>query len=169
MNSPRKIFLTGITGGLGRELLREILKTKEDHLYVLVRGNKKSSSEERIRKILFTIGFEDQLGQRVHALEGDVTLPFLGLTETDRLRLRTVIDVFYHIAALTALNGSEADCNLINVGGTANALALAEDWRKHGKLKRFVYFSTAYVAGSRQTYRSLEDELPVSPVFANFY
>jgi thioester reductase-like protein len=102
-------------------------------------------------------------------LDGDVTLPKLGISEENLSVLRKEVTEFFHVAALTTLNGSKADCETINVGGAKNAVELAWDLKKNGKMKRFFYFSTAYVAGSRQTYRSFEDTLPENPAHANFY
>ncbi len=169
MNNSRSVFLTGITGALGREILTEVLTTTGDALYVLVRRKQRLSHWDRMRKILSSAGLERHLGTRVHVMEGDVTLPHLGLGEDDLGILQKEISHFYHIAALTTLNGSEADCRRINVGGTENVLTLVKNLRQHGKLKRFFYFSTAYVAGSLQNYRSKENELPEKPAFANFY
>jgi thioester reductase-like protein len=168
-NKPRSIFLTGITGALGREILKKMLTTTEDVLFVLVRRKQRMTHWDRMRKIMAADGLERHLGTRVQVLEGDVTLPGLGLTELDLARLRANITIIYHIAALTALNGTEQDCRTINVGGTEKMLAFAWDLRRNGKLERFFYFSTAYAAGSCQTYCSREDVLPEHPAFANYY
>ncbi len=169
MNKPRSLFLTGATGALGRELVREILTKTEDHLTLLVRRKQRFSHWDRVRKILAGYGLERFLGTRVEVVEGDVTLPGLGLKPDDLARLRSETREIYHIAALTALNASEEECNRVNLGGTEEILRLAHDFASQGVLERFFYFSTAYVAGSRQTYCSREDELPSRPAHANFY
>jgi thioester reductase-like protein len=46
---------------------------------------------------------------------------------------------------------------------------LAQDFHDNGKLDRFYYFSTAFVAGSKHSYRAMEDDLPTHPVHANYY
>jgi len=163
------IFLTGITGGLGRELLKEILLSTEDCLYVLVRSSKRLSARERMEKILAAKGLLPFLDKRVFIMEGDVTLPCLGLSKQNQETLKKEVTQFFHIAAVTALNGSEEDCMKVNVGGTVEALALAEMFQQEGDLHRFFYFSTAFVAGSRQDYYAIEDELPAEPAHANYY
>ena len=169
MNNRRSIFLTGVTGTLGKELIREILETSNDRLFVLIRRKGRNSHWDRARKILSDYGLERYLGTRVEVFEGDVTFPGLGLREDERKVLRKEVCEFYHVAALTALNGSREECERINVGGTEQALALAWDLRRQGNLERFFYFSTAYVAGSKQTYCAREDGLPEKPAHANFY
>ncbi len=169
MNNPGSIFLTGVTGTLGREMLRTLLVERDVKIYLLARRKTRFSHWDRVRKILAGWNMEKFLGTRIEVLEGDVTLPSFGLREHEIETLRRDVAEFYHIAALTALNGTEADCRKINIGGTDEALRMALDFRRKGVLDRFFYFSTAYVAGSKQVYTSHEDGLPEKPAFANFY
>lgn len=169
MSNSQNYFITGVTGTLGKELIREILETTPHRLFVLIRGKKNLTPQDRLKKILSLSGLEKCLGSRIEAVDGDITFPGFGLQPEVRERLTRETDQFFHVAALTALNGSQEECFNINLGGTKEALALAKSFREKGKLKRFFYFSTAYVAGSRQTYCSREDGLPAHPAHANFY
>lgn len=169
MLNRRAIFLTGVTGTLGKEFVKELLLTREDRLILLVRRKSRYSHWDRARKILSAFGLERYLGTQVEVLEGDITLPSFGLRPEELDLLRREVREFYHIAALTALNGSKEECERINTGGAQEAIRLAWDFRKNGALERFFYFSTAYVSGSRQTYQAKEDELPERPAHANFY
>lgn len=163
------IFMTGATGVLGQDLIKELLHTTKANIAILVRAKNRKTHDDRIRKILKTSGLDSYLGKRIHAIEGDVTQHKFGIKKENLAFLEKETKVFYHIAALTALNGSEKECQQINVGGTQHALELAGDLQKKGKLERFVYFSTAFVAGSVWTHCSFEDELPSKPKFANYY
>lgn len=165
----KTLLITGVTGTLGKEFIRELLMTTPHKLYVVIRRKGRFTHWDRARKVLAGTGLEFHLGTRIHALDGDVTQPDLGLQEDDIKTLRREVQEFYHIAALTALNGSKEDCETINIGGVRNALTLAWEFLRGGKMERFFYFSTAYVAGSRQTYCSMEDSLPENPAHANFY
>lgn len=165
----KAIFLTGVTGVLGRELVSELLSKTEADLYLLIRGKKKASHIERAKKILAAKGLEGHVGGRVKVIEGDITLPLFGMSPDDMADLGHRVSHFFHVAALTSLNGSERDCNLVNLEGTREALRIAWSLRRKGSLRRFYYYSTAFVAGSLQTYRSFEDELPPEPKHANFY
>ena len=167
--SSRTLFITGFTGTLGKEFVKELLLTTQDRLYLLQRRKNRFSHWDRARKILSGFGLQHFLGTRVQVLEGDVALPHFGLRPDALEELRLKVQEFYHIAALTALNGSEEECHRVNLGGTEQALNLAWDFLKHGRLERFFYFSTAYVSGSRQTFCALEDELTASPAHANYY
>lgn len=167
--SNKTIFLTGVTGVLGQDLIKELLRTTDSNLFLLSRSKNKSSHLDRIKKILEADGMESLIGTRIKVVAGDVTKPLFGMKKSDIDLLRKEVEVFYHIAALTELNGSEEDCFRINIKGSEHALDLAWDFKKNGKLERFVYFSTAFVSGSLQTYVALEDSLPENPAHANFY
>lgn len=168
-DKKRSLFLTGVTGTLGQEMVRELLETSNVHLTLLVRRKKRLTHWDRVRKILEPGGLTHLLGTRVQVLEGDVTEPDLGLCAEDIRRLKESIDEFFHVAALTALNGSREDCFRINTQGTGEVLKMVRMFHREGALKRFFYFSTAYAAGSLQRYKSHEDGLPEEPVFANHY
>ncbi|MBU9888960.1 MAG: SDR family oxidoreductase [Candidatus Omnitrophica bacterium] len=163
------IFLTGATGVLGQDLVKELLETTKADIAILARAKGRNSHADRAAKILKGVGLDRHLGARIRVVEGDVTHHKFGVRKDDLDFLERECEVFYHIAALTALNGTEKECQAINVGGTEHALELAWDLRKKGRLKRFVYFSTAFVAGSVWKHCSKEDVLPQSPVFANYY
>lgn len=161
--------MTGATGVLGQELVKELLLTTVHDIAVLARGKNRVAHEDRVLKILAATGIDARLMSRVRVIEGDVTKHKFGIKKEDLEYLERECGCFYHIAALTALNGTEKECQQINVGGTDHALELAWDLRKKGKLERFIYFSTAFVAGSVWTHCSKEDGLPAQPSFANYY
>lgn len=169
MRNKKTVLMTGVTGALGQELIKELARDKGTSFYLLSRRKKRHSHWDRVRKLLAGTSFEKLLGTRFHVLEGDITLPGFGLQPYEIERLRAEVTDFFHVAALTALNGTEEDCNRMNIEGVDNALSLAREMHQNGNLRRFFYFSTAYVAGSRQTYHAMEDGLPSEPAFANFY
>jgi len=169
MMANNLIFMTGATGVLGQDLVKELLRTTDAEIAILSRAKNLASHSDGVKKILKAIGLDSHLGSRIHVIEGDVTQHKFGIKKADLDYLERECKIFYHIAAITALNGTEKECQQINVGGTEHALELAWDLRKKGKLERFIYFSTAFVAGSVWNHCSKEDELPAKPAFANYY
>lgn len=165
----KNLLITGATGGIGRELVRVFLERTEDRLFLLVREKNSVSHKERIEKLLKKIGVNGSSRDRIQVFSSDVTQPRLGLSAGDWDTVVRETDEFYHIAALTNLGAEWDQAERINLRGTEHALEVAREAHDRGRLRRFFYFSTAYVAGSFTPIHSLEDELPENPSFANHY
>ncbi len=167
--SDQPLLITGATGALGQQLVRELIEESDRTLYLLIRGKGRRSPEDRARKLLAPGGGEGLLGSQVRVVAGDVAQPGFGLAPRDRDRLRDEIGLFYHVAALTDLNAAEEPCRRINIAGTVEALRLARELDERGRFERLVYFSTAYVAGSGRPYHAFEEEMAPEPAHANAY
>jgi len=167
--ADKTLFITGATGNLGRELVRLFLEKTGDRLLLLVRPKSSDSHHSRIEKLLGKFGINGRSKNRIEVLAGDVAQPRLGLKQGDWDRAVRETDEFYHIAALTNLGAAWNEAEKINFQGTNFALDLARVMKEKGRLKRFFYFSTAYVAGSLTPTHALEDELIEKPAFANAY
>jgi nucleoside-diphosphate-sugar epimerase len=105
----------------------------------------------------------------VELVRGDITLDGLGLDVDTQARLTRTLDVIVHTAATTSLTADRVLCDSVNCAGTANTLMLAERCFTQGRLTRYLYLSTALVAGGDSSAMALEDELPASPAHANHY
>ncbi len=134
-------LVTGGTGFIGRHLLRALAK-REGTTYVLVRA----ASLERLETYIDSLGAKD----RLKALPGDITAPFLGLASAGQARLKGA-DV-YHLAAVYNLESSEEENESANVGGTRNVIELAS--KLGGRLH---HVSSIAVAGSRWKGKFTED------------
>ncbi len=109
-------FVTGATGFIGRYVLERLLERK-GRIYVLVRPQ----SSERMDAIVERLGAPKG---RIIQLKGDLTEPHLGLSQEDRQRIKGV-DHFLHLGAIYDINASAQVNREINVGGTINAVRLA--------------------------------------------
>jgi thioester reductase-like protein len=141
-------FVTGATGFIGRNLIERLLD-REGDIYVLVRAG----SQERLEQLLnrWESAHGLSVRERVHAVEGDLTLPLLGVADKRIAQLRGKIDHFFHLAAIYDMTAPAERNREVNVQGTTNAVALA------GKLKvtRLHHVSSIAVAGD---YRGLFGE-----------
>ena len=169
MSKSKVVLLTGVTGGLGREFLKHLLQKTDDRFFLLVRPRGLESHEKRVEKLLQKMGLNGECLRRLRVLAGDITSPRLGLSPEDWETVVREADEFYHSAALTNLGASQEEAERINLQGTLRCLELAREARGRGKLERFFYFSTAFVAGSLTPIHALEDRLPVAPIFGNAY
>jgi len=96
---------------------------------------------------------------------GDITKPDLAIQEDTNLQLRKVVTHVFHLAAIYDLAVEKEAAFQVNVNGTKQV----NDWVETlDQLDRYIYFSTAYVAGKRKG-RIYENELIKGQSFKNHY
>ena len=110
-------FVTGATGFIGRHLVQELVDHREGEIFVLVR----QGSLARMETLIRSWGTD-----RVVPVVGDLAEPDLGVAETWVSEHRGSIDHFFHLAAIYDMTADDATNETMNVGGTRNALGLAE-------------------------------------------
>lgn len=109
-------LVTGGTGFIGRHVLERLLLRK-GRIYVLVRPR----SRDRMDLVVQRLGAPKG---RIVQLSGDITEPNLGLSSADEERLAGVEHVF-HLGAIYDITASDQANRETNVGGTINAVRLA--------------------------------------------
>jgi len=155
---PRSIFITGYPGFIAGQLLRRFLADPTTTVRLLVIPAMRATAEAA----------HDSLREgrdRTEIVLGDITRAHLGLDEATRVRLAAEVDTVYHLAAIYDLATPQAISRLVNRVGTEHVLDFCESLPR---LRRLVYFSTAYVSGTR-TGRVLEDELEQTKSWKNYY
>src|SRR3954468_17676701 len=110
-------FVTGATGFIGRHLVRELIDHRDGQIFVLVR----ESSLPRMQALAARWGTD-----RVGPVVGDLAPDALGVDPAWVAEHRGGIDHFFHLAAIYDMTADEETNEALNVGGTRNALALAE-------------------------------------------
>jgi len=162
MPHPKNVFLTGATGFIGSHLTARLLQDG-CRVTALARSSKNVSARERVETILGAAGvarFED-----LRVLEGDISLPHLGLSDAARAEIRSCTDEVWHCAAsLSFERQNRAEIFRMNVDGTRHVLDLV----KQLPGRRLQHVSTAYIAGNRSDL-ALETEIDVGQSFKNAY
>ena len=161
MVDQEQIFLTGSTGFVGTQLVRELLaRYPTARLALLIRPRAQQSAAVRADAIVPAADRE-----RVQVLAGDVTEPHCGLDQPTYQRLAAETTRVIHSAATVRFDHSLDEARRMNVEGTRRILDLAA---AAPRLRGFAYVGTAYVAGQR-TGLIREDELDAGQPFRNTY
>ena len=161
MNHDELILVTGATGFLGVQLVRELLDRQPNAtLALLVRDRPGQSGQQRADLI---VPPADR--SRVQVYSGDVSQPNCGLDAAVYQRLSATTTRVIHSAATVRFDHSLDEARQINVEGTRRMLDFAAGARQ---LRSLAYVGTAYVAGER-TGLVRENELAVGQAYRNTY
>lgn len=161
MPERRNVFLTGATGFVGSHLAARLLQDG-CRVTALGRGSKHASARQRVEDVLRDVGISDL--HNLDVVEGDISLPDLGLNESAKRQVAADADEIWHCAASLSFQNEDRDeIFKMNVGGTRHVLDLV----KQTKTRRLQHVSTAYIAGNREA--ALESEIDVGQSFKNAY
>jgi nucleoside-diphosphate-sugar epimerase len=157
----RTIFFTGFPGFIGKRLVKKILGSVADAKFYFLVEPRFVEIAEKQAEILASQFAKANL----QVLAGDISVPDLKFsTELYERLVGEVTDVF-HLAAIYDLAVPEELARKVNVGGTENIIAFCKQCRN---IRKFVYFSTCYVAGDR-TGKVTENDLAMGQHFKNHY
>lgn len=155
-------FFTGFPGFIAARMIRHLLGTREHSRFVLLVH---PSQRERAERQIADLNREYPNRGQFEMIPGDITLEGLGIGETIRQERAKSITHLFHLAAIYDLAVPYDLAYQVNVIGTRRV----NEWaRLLPHLQRYVYFSTAYVSGTREGV-ILETELEMNQRFKNHY
>jgi len=155
----RHLMLIGVTGFIGKVWLVDLLENIPNigKITLLIRRNRTTSAQRRFEKIVEESPTFDTLQERygrklgaflkekVEVVEGDVSLPGLGLDEATQARLAKSLDLVVNSAGLTDFNPDLRDALSSNVDSAINLL----DFLRKCSHAGLMHLSTCYVVGMR--------------------
>ncbi|RNF38509.1 SDR family oxidoreductase [Planococcus salinus] len=154
-----EVVFTGFPGFIASQLVQR--KAQEGAgISVIHLPSEQTKAEQEVARI------EAKTNCRpIRLLTGDITQSNLGLSNEDLAYLRTKSIEFWHLAAIYDLAVPQQVARRVNIEGTGN---VNEFLLKLPSVTRYMYFSTAYVAGNREGVL-YETELKRPEKFKNFY
>ncbi len=158
------ILITGATGFLGKPLVAKILTDIPDihKIYLLIRARAEPngnvySAETRLQEEIFTSSvftklkgihgssFDEWIREKVSAVDGDLSLKRLGLSDSDYERLTSEVRVFINSGGLVKFDPAIDASLRSNTLGAKYAVEFAKSCND----AVLIHVSTAYVCGMR--------------------
>ncbi|XP_017780643.1 PREDICTED: fatty acyl-CoA reductase 1-like [Nicrophorus vespilloides] len=155
-------MVTGCTGFLGSVLVEKLLRSFPDisKLYLLARKKGTMNLNERSKEYFEDPIFERMISmnpdyyERVHWIEGDLTMPRLNLSNNDIQVIKTV-DIVIHIGASIKMQNPLHEMIKNNLLGTAELLKICLE---NTKIKCFMYVSSAF-SYARRSCSHIEEKI----------
>ncbi len=167
----KNIFITGATGFLGWDIVKNLLEKQDSMLYLLVRGKSDIGAKERITKLInksYDKAKREGISERIKVVHGDTTKKDMGIKKSILDNLRKEIEAIYHCAALCEFGMPLEPIRKINVLGTRNVLDFALQCNEGNQFDCFHHISTVAVVGKFGGI-FYEDSLDVGQGFNNTY
>lgn len=149
-DTPARVLLTGCTGFVGKVVLEELMRRREElnieRVYLLIRPRRRKSPDERFDHYVAPSRCFSHLeaGWRKHCqpVAGDMLDEGLGLSSEETEFLRSELTHIIHCAASVKFDLPLPEAASINISGALRVLDFACRCRN---LQRLVDVSTAYV------------------------
>ncbi|GMR44860.1 hypothetical protein PMAYCL1PPCAC_15055 [Pristionchus mayeri] len=145
----RTIFITGASGFLGKVLIEKMLYSLPGirRIYILIRASRGKSGAERWRAFENLVLFNrvrrdcpDRL-EKIVAVEGDITLPDLGMAEADVTRILDETSMVFHCAATVRFDEPLKRAVELNMKGVSRVISICY---RMPKLECFLHCSSCY-------------------------
>lgn len=155
----KEVVFTGFPGFIASQLIYKHAQQNEG-ISAIILSSERPKAEREAKRIQ-----QETNCRTIRLIEGDITKSGLGLTDDDAEYLKGKKVTFWHLAAIYDLAVPRDTAWKVNVEGTRQVNGVVAGLPH---LERYVYFSTAYVAGNREG-TVYEDELNRPQAFKNFY
>lgn len=150
-SNPEHIFLTGVTGFVGSQLLVEIIqKNPDSKIHCLVRADTIPMGLQRIKStfLKFSIPWVSEYENHINIILGDIEETYLGMSPREYLQLCESVDVIYHMASNVSYIQPYDIIKKPNVYGTQNVLLFSTE----AKLKLLIVSSSTGVYSWGRTF-----------------
>lgn len=164
----RTIFVTGVTGFMGKVLLEKLLRSCPaiHQIYVLIRPKRGLTVPARLAQLLETKLFEKlkemnpDFQKKILPVVGDILEPGLGLSVADVQRLSAEVSIVFHSAATVKFDEPLKLSVQMNIVGVSRLLDLCH---KMVRIEALVHVSTAYANCNRSVVMETVYDPPILP------
>jgi 1-acyl-sn-glycerol-3-phosphate acyltransferase len=169
MTANREFLLTGATGFLGKVLLEDLIRRRDElglaRVHLVIRPRPAASAVARFEREVLSSPCLSRLPpgwtDAVAVVEGTLEQPDLGLSPAVREDLERRVTHIVHAAASVSFDLPLAEAARSNVTTTLHLLELA---RRFTRLERLGYVSTAYVTPHPGGYQPIPEALAPLPL-----
>lgn len=141
------VLLIGATGFLGIHILEQLILSKANKIYCLVRKKSTMEPESRLKNYMeFYFGdkYNNLIGNKIIVINGDITDKMFGQgNEQGYEKISQKVDCVIHTAAIVKHYGDFKKFNDTNVEGTINVINFCKKYNK-----KLYYISTLSVSGN---------------------
>ncbi|XP_015930218.1 putative fatty acyl-CoA reductase CG5065 [Parasteatoda tepidariorum] len=164
----RSVFITGVTGFVGKVLLEKLLRScpRIRNVYVLLRSKDGQSPRQRLDELLTCQVFckikheNPSILTKIVPISGDICAPDLGISQSDTSMLLKNVSVVFHSAATVRFDEPLRKSIEVNVVGTERVLQLCH---KMTQIAALIHVSTAYSYCNRKEVDEIVYKEKVSP------
>ncbi|RZC36696.1 fatty acyl-CoA reductase -like, partial [Asbolus verrucosus] len=152
--SKSTVLITGSTGFLGKMCLEKLLRDCYDlkRIFVLIRPKKGKDVETRFQEVFDGPSMEPlkrkypNFTNKVTLINGDCSLPDLGLSDEDKETLVAEVNCILHCAATVRFDEKLRNATHINVRAVIDLIRIAKQMKnlKKSCYKAMIYISTAF-------------------------
>jgi len=157
--AAKKIMLIGFTGFIGKVWVAKVLKDLPEisKVYLLIRRQRSLMANRRFERIieesplfeslqdLHNDEFGTFLAEKIEVIEGDISIPGLGIEARKLRQLQAELDLVINSSGLTDFNPDLRQALAINIAGTINLI----DFLRQCDHAALLHLSTSYVVGFR--------------------
>ncbi len=144
-------FVTGVTGNIGNEVVRRLLREENSYIWALMRADTEEELVQRKQRLFalweLSSAEVETYSQRFHAIRGDMILPRFGMSHKDWEGVVNSCEHVVHAAGVVKMNLPIEEARKYSVGSARNVIDLCDYVASNGGKVNLAFVSTVGVAG----------------------